>query len=96
MHIAMHEVLLGGWGCPIGELFDLEALSEMCKQQQRWSFFVTSEVCNVPGGVARSVLFCIPCNGTGITDDFTQSTECYSNLLMVYMVWKTFTHVWRR
>jgi len=48
----MHEVLLGGWGCPIGELFELEKLAEHCKEVKRWSFFVTSEVCNVPGGVA--------------------------------------------
>ena len=49
----LHEVLLGGWGCPIGELFDLEKLAEQCKQANRWSFFVASEVCNVTGGVAR-------------------------------------------
>lgn len=49
----MHEVILSGWGCPIGELFELEALAEKCKELQRWEFFVTSEVCNVPGGVAR-------------------------------------------
>jgi hypothetical protein len=64
---ALHEVLLGGWGCPIGELFDLEKLADQCKIAKRWSFFVTSEVCNVshetigtesadlvqvPGGVA--------------------------------------------
>ncbi|KAI9703543.1 MAG: hypothetical protein M1820_005847 [Bogoriella megaspora] len=48
----LHEVLLAGWGCPIGELFDLEALAEECGRQKRWSFFLTSEVCNVPGGVA--------------------------------------------
>ncbi|KAL9062497.1 MAG: hypothetical protein Q9157_008869, partial [Trypethelium eluteriae] len=48
----LHEVLLAGWGCPIGELFDLEALAEHCKKEKRWSFFLTSEVCNVPGGVA--------------------------------------------
>ncbi|KAF2115724.1 hypothetical protein BDV96DRAFT_55183 [Lophiotrema nucula] len=48
----MHEVLLAGWGCPIGELFDLEKLSEECKRTGRYSFFVTSEVCNVPSGVA--------------------------------------------
>jgi hypothetical protein len=46
----MHEVLLAGWGCPIGELFDLEALAEQCKKSNRWSFFVTSEVCNVRRG----------------------------------------------
>ena len=50
---ALHEVLLAGWGCPIGELFDLERLAEQCKKEGRWSFFVASEPCNVPGGVAR-------------------------------------------
>ncbi|ORY71572.1 uncharacterized protein BCR38DRAFT_480076 [Pseudomassariella vexata] len=49
---ALHEVLLAGWGCPIGELFDLEKLAEQCKKEKRWSFFVSSEPCNVPGGVA--------------------------------------------
>jgi hypothetical protein len=49
---ALHEVLLAGWGMPIGELFDLEKLAEHCQKVKRWSFFVTSEVCNVPGGVA--------------------------------------------
>jgi hypothetical protein len=48
----LHEVLLAGWGCPIGELFWLEKLAEECARQKRWDFFVTSEVCNVPGGVA--------------------------------------------
>lgn len=43
----LHEVLLAGWGCPIGELFDLEKLAEHCRKAGRWSFFVTSEVCNV-------------------------------------------------
>lgn len=52
---ALHEVLLSGWGMPIGELFDLEELASHCKRLNRWSFFVTSEVCNVPGGVARFV-----------------------------------------
>ena len=49
----LHEVLLGGWGCPIGELFDLEVLAARCREDKRWSFFVCSEPCNVPGGVAR-------------------------------------------
>ncbi|KAI5242772.1 hypothetical protein E4T42_07583 [Aureobasidium subglaciale] len=48
----LHEVLLAGWGCPIGEMFDLEALSRQCKKTGRYSFFVASEPCNVPGGVA--------------------------------------------
>ncbi|KAF2190957.1 hypothetical protein K469DRAFT_735878 [Zopfia rhizophila CBS 207.26] len=47
----LHEMLLAGWRCPIGELFDLEALSEQCKGTGRYSFLVTGEV---PGGVASS------------------------------------------
>lgn len=43
----LHEVLLAGWGCTIGELFDLEKLSKHCKKTGRYSFFVTSEPCNV-------------------------------------------------
>jgi hypothetical protein len=43
----LHEVLLAGWGCPIGELFDLEALSVQCNKSKRYSFFVASEPCNV-------------------------------------------------
>ncbi|OQV08809.1 hypothetical protein CLAIMM_13027 [Cladophialophora immunda] len=47
----MHEVILSGFGLPIGELFDLEALARECNKQQRWTFFVTSMPLNVPGGV---------------------------------------------
>lgn len=49
---SMHEVLLAGWGCPIGELFDLDELSAQCEREGRWSFFVVSEPTHVPGGVA--------------------------------------------
>jgi hypothetical protein len=47
----MHEVLLSGFGLPIGELFDLEELAKQCKTEGRWSFFVTSQPLNVVGGV---------------------------------------------
>lgn len=57
---SMHEVLLAGWGCNIGELLDLEALSRECAKQGRWSFFVASVPCYVPGGVAS------PVNGVAI------------------------------
>jgi hypothetical protein len=43
----IHEVLLSGWGCPLGELFDLEKLAKQCKDEGRYSFFLTSEPCNV-------------------------------------------------
>ncbi|OAL04009.1 hypothetical protein IQ06DRAFT_291633 [Phaeosphaeriaceae sp. SRC1lsM3a] len=50
--VFLHEYFLAGWGMPIGEMFDLEALSEMCKVEGRWSFFVTSAPLNMPGGVS--------------------------------------------
>ncbi|KPI35812.1 uncharacterized protein AB675_11161 [Cyphellophora attinorum] len=48
----LHPILLAGWGTPIGELFDLEGLSKMCKKNQRWSFFFTSAPLNYTGAVA--------------------------------------------
>jgi hypothetical protein len=48
----MHEYLIAGWGMPVGELFDLEALSRICKEEKRWEFFVTSAPLNMPGGVS--------------------------------------------
>ncbi|CZT06293.1 hypothetical protein WAI453_006279 [Rhynchosporium graminicola] len=50
--ISVHEYLLAGWGMPIGELFDLEALSKICKELNRYSFFLTSMPLNMPGGVS--------------------------------------------
>lgn len=38
----LHQWLLAGWGCPIGEMFDLEQLAKKCQETGRWSFFVTS------------------------------------------------------
>jgi hypothetical protein len=49
---ALHEVLLAGWGCPIGEMWDLEKLAEECRKRGRWTFFLCSEPLNVNGGVA--------------------------------------------
>ena len=48
----LHQWLLGGWGLPIGEMFDLETLSKKCQDLKRWSFFVSSVPLKVPGGVA--------------------------------------------
>jgi len=50
--LSLHEYLLAGWGVPIGELFDLEALAKVCEEEGRWSFFVTSMPLNMPGGVS--------------------------------------------
>jgi hypothetical protein len=44
---SLHEWLLAGWGMPIGELFDLEHLSEKCKRLKSWSFFYSSVPLNV-------------------------------------------------
>lgn len=48
----LHQWLLAGWGVPIGEMFDLEALAAKCKELGRWTFFVSSVPLKVPGGVA--------------------------------------------
>jgi kynurenine formamidase len=48
----LHEFLLAGWGMPIGELFDLEDLSRLCEEHQRWSFFISSAPLNLAGGVS--------------------------------------------
>ncbi|EPQ26511.1 uncharacterized protein PFL1_05833 [Pseudozyma flocculosa PF-1] len=50
----LHNWLLPMWGCPIGELFDLERLSQTCKAHDRWSFFITSAPYRVTGGIASS------------------------------------------
>ncbi|KAI0728868.1 hypothetical protein C8Q72DRAFT_916485 [Fomitopsis betulina] len=49
---AMHQTLLALWGMPIGEFFDLEALSKACAEAGRYTFFFTSWPLNVLGGVA--------------------------------------------
>ncbi|CEL06439.1 hypothetical protein ASPCAL09616 [Aspergillus calidoustus] len=48
----LHPILLAGWGTPLGELFDLEALAAICARTQRWSFFFTSSPLNYMGAVA--------------------------------------------
>jgi len=48
----LHQILLGGWGMPIGEMFYLEELAKECKKLGRYSFFLSSVPLKVPGGVA--------------------------------------------
>ncbi|KAL2354985.1 putative cyclase-domain-containing protein [Cryomyces antarcticus] len=38
----LHDNLIALFGTPIGEMFNLEELAEVCKAQKRWSFFFTS------------------------------------------------------
>ncbi|KFY33478.1 hypothetical protein V494_07575 [Pseudogymnoascus sp. VKM F-4513 (FW-928)] len=47
----LHEYILALWGMPLGELFDLEKLAEVCRRKGRWTFFFSSAPANVPGGV---------------------------------------------
>jgi hypothetical protein len=48
----LHEIFLSGWAMLIGESFDLERLAQRCKELGRYTFFLTSQPLNLPGGVA--------------------------------------------
>ncbi|KAG0701584.1 hypothetical protein DFH29DRAFT_1000119 [Suillus ampliporus] len=48
----LHQTILGLYGMPIGEFFDLEALSELCQETGRYTFFFTSWPLNILGGAA--------------------------------------------
>lgn len=37
--VYLHERLICGLGMPIGEFYDLERLSEVCKQKKRYTFY---------------------------------------------------------
>jgi len=50
--VQLHQILLAGWGCPIGEMFYLEELAKECKRLGRNTFFMTSVPLKVLGGVA--------------------------------------------
>lgn len=43
----LHEWLLAGWGCPIGEFFNLENLASECERLGKWTFFFSSMPLNV-------------------------------------------------
>lgn len=45
----LHQSLLALWGCPIGEMWDLERLAEKCRERGKWTFFMTSAPANMPG-----------------------------------------------
>ncbi|KIW77806.1 hypothetical protein Z517_07639 [Fonsecaea pedrosoi CBS 271.37] len=49
--VRLHEWLLVHWGTPIGELWDLERLAEVCRERRQWSFFLTGGPLHVVGGV---------------------------------------------
>lgn len=47
----LHEYILALWGCPLGELWDLEQLAAKCRKSGKWTFLLTSSPANVNGGV---------------------------------------------
>jgi len=49
----LHHFLLPLWGVPIGELWDLDLLAELCKKNNRYEFFFTSAPSNVQGMFVR-------------------------------------------
>lgn len=49
--LVLHQYFLALFGMPIGELWDLKALSETCAKLNRYSFMLTSVPLNVPGGI---------------------------------------------
>ena len=48
----MHGTIIGLWGMPIGEMFRLDPLAEVCATDRRYEFFFTSAPLNKLGGVA--------------------------------------------
>ena len=50
----LHDYMLSLWGMPIGEMWDLEKLSEHCKKTGRYEFFLTSSPSNVKHRNSRS------------------------------------------
>ncbi|KAL1588949.1 hypothetical protein WHR41_02546 [Cladosporium halotolerans] len=49
--LVLHQYFLSLFGMCIGELWDLKALSEKCKELGRYSFLLTSAPLNVPGSI---------------------------------------------
>lgn len=48
-HVSLHQSMLSLWGCPIGEMWDLERLAAKCRALGKWTFFMTSAPANMPG-----------------------------------------------
>ncbi len=51
-YVSLHEQLLSFFGMPIGEMLDLEALTEQCIKARRWTFFFSSWPMNLYGGAS--------------------------------------------
>ncbi|KIX98790.1 uncharacterized protein Z520_05251 [Fonsecaea multimorphosa CBS 102226] len=46
---SLHQYLLPRWGVPIGEMWDLDRLADVCKKKGQYAFFLSSVPANVPG-----------------------------------------------
>jgi hypothetical protein len=55
--MSLHKYMLPLWGMPIGELWDMEALSEKCKKENRYTFLLSSSPADVPGML--SCFYCL-------------------------------------
>jgi kynurenine formamidase len=50
--VVLHEWILVHFGMPLGEVWNLEKLSELCEELGRWTCFFTSAPLYLKGGVA--------------------------------------------
>ena len=76
----LHMSLLALWGCPIGEMWDLERLAEKCRERGRWTFFMTSAPANMPGMRIEPTIYHVA-NCTDIFDRggwLARQCNCYS------------------
>lgn len=80
----LHEWLLAGWGMPIGELFDLEELSNICESLGRYQFFLSSAPMNV--GIAVDLYMAI----------LTFNPRHLGLLLVLQMCWRSFDPLTQR
>ncbi|KAL4917543.1 hypothetical protein BDW62DRAFT_211069 [Aspergillus aurantiobrunneus] len=72
----LHHHLLAGWGVPIGEMFDLDGLAEMCRAHGRWTFFISSSPLNCAKGVSNTMA--------------SLNTENARAILSTLISWRTF------
>lgn len=69
--VVLHQWLLGGWGMPIGEMFDLEDLAKHCRECGRWSFFLSS----VPLKASRAPFYATVLTGGVSSKVFTVRSD---------------------
>jgi len=68
---------------PIGELFDLEKLAAYCKEHKRYTFFLSSEPCNVSHKTSTKVQLLVTKEYSG-TRRSGIASECISNILGLF------------